>query len=385
MSRLAWVATLIVAVLAAGCTAGAHGPSIETPLPPPPREIDELSVPERRALLDRAEVFRPIDTKSLDLLKGPGGKDAVPVDARVTCAFAFPDEPLSGNTPKFECELEPDTVVKVKYGEDNGEVFAEVAASRLFWALGLLADRMDPVRLTCLNCPDDPHRASTTEWRLGRPGNVGTRVFELATIERKFDGEEIEVPKFEGWSWRELDAVADNNVGASRAHIDAFKLLAAFIQHVDSKPENQALVCADEAVVKDDEGNEGCSRPFLMIKDLGSSFAAASKITFPKMKLESWRGVEVWKDRDTCQANLTSSLVGTLAHPRISEGGRRFLAERLSLLSDKQLHDLFTAARVERRNETVSGRAVTAEDWVEAFKLKRDQIVSHKCPVDAYN
>lgn len=381
MSRLTtsvWVA--IAAATFAGCSAGAYGPSIDTPVKPAPREIDELSVPERHALLDRAQVFRPIETARLDLLAGPRGKGAFGFDARVTCEFDFPDEPLSGLTPKFDCAVEPDEVVKVKYGAENGEVFAEVAASRLFWALGFFADSMYPVRVTCLYCPKDPFKASTTEWRLGRPGNVGTRVYEEATIERKFDGKKIEVPKFEGWSWRELDSVADNSVGAPRAHIDALKLLAAFIQHVDSKPENQALLCADDAVKEDGKGNETCGRPVLVVKDLGSSFAAASRIRFPKMKLESWEGAPVWKDAKACQANLTSSIVGTLAHPLISEAGRAFLAERLSLLSDKQLHDLFTAARVERhKGDRVDGRQATAGDWVRVFKAKRDQIVNHRC------
>ena len=377
MSRLTLVVSLALISVAAGCT-GRYGPSVNTPVKPAPREIDELSIAERRALLDRAQVFRAIDTSSLDLLRGPRGEGSFPFEAEVTCTFAYPEEPLSGATPKFECALEPKDVVKVKYGADNGEVYAEVAASRLFWALGFYADSMYPVKLTCLNCPSDPHRASTTDWRLGRPGKVGTLIVEPAIIERKFDGKSIEVPKFEGWSWHELEAIADNNVGATRAQVDALKLLAAFIQHVDSKPENQGLVCAAE-VKEDREGNETCSRPVLMVKDLGSSFAAASKLTFPKMKLESWRNVDVWKDERACQANLTSSIVGTLAHPRISEEGRRFLAQRLSLLSDKQLHDLFTAARVERRKDTVKGRQVTAADWVAAFKAKRDQIVKHRC------
>jgi hypothetical protein len=221
---------------------------------------------------------------------------------------------------------------------------------------------------------------SAAEWSLGKPGNVGTKVFDPAAIERKFDGEPIEVPKFKGWSWRELDDISYNDVGAPRAHLDALKLLAAFIQHVDSKPENQALVCPDDAMGRDRQGNATCSAPLLMIKDLGSSFAAAGKLSFPKMKLESWRGVEVWKDQAACQAKLTSSIVGTLAHPRISEAGRKFLADRLSLLSDKQLHDLFTAARVERRKDTVQGRQVTADDWVRVFKEKRDAIVNHRCP-----
>jgi hypothetical protein len=362
-----------------GCARGLYGPSVDTPAKPAPRKIDELSVSERRSMLDRAEAWRSIDTGQLDLLAGPRTENALPFDAPVSCMFAYPDKALSGATPKFECEIAPKDVVKVKYGLDNGEVFAEVAASRLFWALGFLADRMYPVKVTCLNCPPDPHKASTVDWGLGRPSNLATRVFDPAAIERPFDGKEIEVPKFKGWSWRELDEVTDNEAGASRAHVDALKLLAAFIQHVDSKAENQAIVCADADIGRDREGNATCTRPRLMVKDLGSSFAAASKVRFAKMNLASWRSVEVWKDRRRCRAELTSSIVGTLAHPEISEPGRRFLAERLSLLSDKQIRDLFSAARVERRKEKIDGRLVTVDDWVEVFKSKRDQIVSHRC------
>jgi hypothetical protein len=306
--------------------------------------------------------------------------DGFKVDATVSCAFAYPDEPLSGATPKFDCELAPKDVVKVKYGLKNGEVFAEVAASRLFWALGFLADRMYPVKVICLNCPPDPYRASTVDWSLGRPSNLATRLFDPAAIERQFDGEEIEVPKFKGWSWQELDAVADNEDGASRAHVDGLKLLAAFIQHVDSKPENQAIVCADADLGRDREGNATCANPRLMVKDLGSSFAAASKVWFTKMNLASWRSVDIWRDERACRAELTSSIVGTLSHPRISEPGRKFLADRLSLLSDEQIRDLFTAARVERREDRIDGHAVTVDDWVEVFKDKRDQIVNHRCP-----
>jgi hypothetical protein len=372
----------LAAVLSAwSCSAGTFNSSLNTANQRTPREIDELTTSERRALLDRAEVYRPIDTASLNLLAGPPGKGGFRFDEEIACQFDWPKEPLSGLTPKFDCAIGPKDVVKVKYGDDNGEVFAEVAATRLFWALGFFADRMYPVRVTCLGCPKDPFKASTTEWRLGRPGNVGTRVYNAATIERKFDGKKIEARNAKGWSWRELDSVAANAAGASRAEVDALKLLAAFIQHVDSKPENQALVCADGAVTKDAAGNETCTRPLLVVKDLGSSFAAAGRFTFPKMKLESWASVPIWRDGATCQAHLVSSLVGTLAHPRISEEGRRFLAERLSLLSDEQLHDLFTAARVERHvGDRVDGRQVTAADWVRVFKDKRDQIVTHRCP-----
>jgi len=373
------VRPLLVIAISSGCARGLHGPSLDTPTSPAPRQIDELSIAERRAILDRAQVWRPTSTRSLNLLRGPAGAGALAYNAPVICTYSHPKEPLTGDTPKFECDLKPKDRVKVKYGEDNGEVYAEVAATRLFWALGFPVDRMYPVTVTCVNCPADPHRASAIDWRPAAPDQAATRQIEPATIERKFDSKAVEVPGYKGWSWRELEDVADNKVGAPRAHIDALKLLAAFIQHVDSKPDNQALVCPENAIGKDRRGNATCSRPLLVVKDVGSSFADAKKLSFPKMKLESWKEVRIWKDEKTCQADLTSSLVGTLEHPKISEGGRKFLADRLNLLSDKQLNDLFTVSRVERRSESMDGRPVKVADWVRVFKDKRAQIVNHRC------
>jgi hypothetical protein len=205
-------------------------------------------------------------------------------------------------------------------------------------------------------------------------------VYNPATIERQFEGDEIEVRGYSGWSWRELERIADNRLGAARAHVDALKLLAVFVQHVDSKPGQQAIICPPGAMVRDRQGDASCRQPLLQVKDLGSTFGAAKKINYDKMKLQSWRSTPIWKDPARCQGDLTKSLIGTLEHPVISEEGRRFLAGRLSLLTDAQLRDLFTAARVERRGETINGRPVTVDDWVSAFKEKRQQVVTHLCP-----
>jgi len=378
-SRVIPAALILMAAM--GCATGAHGPSIDTPVSAAPRALNRLTVEERRALLARARVWQPINTARVNLLTGPRAPDAIGFGAAVTCDYEYPDEPLSGLTPKFDCKLGAKDVVKVKYGEDNGEVFAEVAASRLFWALGFFADRMYPVRVTCRNCPPDPFKESTSDWHLGKSGNVAKRVFEPAIIERNVDGKKVEVPGYEGWGWPELDRIADDRQGASRAQIDALKLLAVFVQHVDSKPEQQALLCADGATGRDSQGNATCATPMLVVKDLGATFGAANKISYQKMKLESWRSVSIWKDAKTCQGDLTRSFVGTLEHPHISEAGRKFLADRLLLLTDRQLRDLFTAARVDQRKDNLNGRQVTVADWVTVFKEKRAQIVQHRCPV----
>ena len=80
---LAWMS--LVLMVASGCARGLYGPSLNTQIAASPRPIDKLSVAERRAMLDRAEVWRPIDTATLDLLAGPDrqGRVCVRRDDRV--------------------------------------------------------------------------------------------------------------------------------------------------------------------------------------------------------------------------------------------------------------------------------------------------------------
>jgi hypothetical protein len=388
MRRSTVVLLLLSAVASAeGCARGAMGPSASSRIDPAPRSIDRLSAAERRSILARAQVWRPIDTARLNLISGPAAADGFPFDALAACDYHFPDKPLSGVTPKFECALRPGgkDVVKVKYGETNGEVYAEVASSRLFWALGFVVDRMYPVKVLCRNCPPDPFKESKEEWHLGKSAKGATRRYETAVIERDVDGEKVEVPSYEGWAWPELEFVDEESGGAPPAHIDALKLLAVFVQHVDNKPEQQAIVCTDARERRDRTGNATCAAPILVVKDLGSTFGGAKLFNYDKMKLDSWREVPIWRNPATCEGDLSRSLIGNLEHPTISEAGRRFLATRLLLLGDRQLHDLFTAARVERRGDTTRDadghrRPVTVADWVDAFKVKRGQIVNHRCP-----
>src|SRR5262249_46647616 len=97
---------------------------------------------------------------------------------------------------------------------------------------------------------------------------------ELSSIHRKFDGKDIETRDIAGWAWPELDLVDPTLGGAPRAQRDALKLLAVFIQHTDSKPEQQRLVC----VGKPEKGDEDdpCPQPVMMVHDLGQTFGHAN-------------------------------------------------------------------------------------------------------------
>ena len=58
--------------------------------------------------------------------------------------------------------------------------------------------------------------------------------------------------------------MSSNAGGAPRAQLDAFKLLAVFIQHTDSKAEQQSIICLNP---QPSSSPDLCDRPFLMISD----------------------------------------------------------------------------------------------------------------------
>ena len=357
---------------AAGCASGRNGPPPDTKAPEGPHTLKKLSVAERQQVMERAQVWRPMNTSSLDLIEGPVLPASQRIPEQVACTFVFPDKPLGGMTPKFKCDLGKGDEVKVKYGEKNGEVYAEVAATRLFWALGFGADRMYPVQVTCRNCPIEP-------WYWATEKRVPEKTFEIAAIERRLPGKRIQTKEDEGWKWPELDTVDEKAGGAPRAHRDALKLLMVMIQNSDTKPSNQRMLCLPEAVKADGAGNETCARPLLYVQDLGYAFGEATLLSTKKNDLQAWSEEPIWKDPAQCVGNIKKSLPGTFKDPVISEAGRKFLDDLLARLSDKQITDMFTAARVDRFHRHAE-RNPPISEWVRVFKKKRDEIATARCP-----
>ena len=325
-------------------------------------------------MLRRAQVWSKTDIASVDIRRGPQARGAFPPGDTVTCDYV--DRKLGGRTPKFSCVISADDEVKVKYGLDNGEVYGEVAGTRLLWALGFGADRMYPVRVVCHGCPSNITGSGVTR-------TVRELILEPAVIERKAPGHEIATREGEGWAWKELDLVDEAAGGAPLAHRDALKLLAVIMQHADTKPDQQRLVCLDE--LQPGRGGEACARPFMLINDLGVTFGRSdifNRDTKGSVNFERWASASVWKDKDGCVGNLAKSLTGTLRDPVISEPGRQFLADLLAQLSDAQIHDLFDVSRVTFRPNPEGDKAApvaSIDQWADAFKKKRDEITSRRC------
>lgn len=323
----------------------------------------------RASVLRRAQLWTATDINAKDFANGPGGPGSFTPGETVRCKFL--DKKLSGNSPKFACQIGSDDDVKVKFGGTNGEVYAELLATRLLWALGFGADRMYGVNVICDGCP-------ATFAGITRPN--GEIRFSPALIERKMDGEEWDGEGGSGWSWRELDRVQPEAGGAPLEHRDALKLLAVMLQHTDNKPQQQRILCRGSS-----KGDTECEKPYLMLSDLGLTFGRASRTNANEpsgANLTAWQETPVWRDGPGCVGNLPKSLTGTLNNPAIGEAGRAFLAGLLTQLSDQQLHDLFKSAAVTHRLRE-PGRArsgfPSVDEWVKAFKDKRQQIVDRRC------
>ena len=362
----------------------------------------EFTAADRLNAIRRAQVWTATDVAAFDFKVG-GGEFAP--WSTVACDHAV--KKYRGKTPKFGCALAPDEVVKVKYGAENTEVYAGVAATRLLRALGFGADELYPVHVDCRGCPADLK---------GTAAGPGVSHFEVAAIERKLKGKDVVVNRQEGWKWAELDLVDPAAGGAPLAQRDALKLLAVFLQHTDNKSEQQRLLCLPVAgaapaptpaadtkpvtapstapvTTSTSTSTSGqapaaasCEMPFMMIHDIGNTFGKANRLNRASVSgghLENWSKTPVWKDAGQCVGDLSKSFTGNLSNPRISEEGRKFLADLLVQLSDAQLTDLFTVAHFAEGPARMRASGTPADTialWVKAFNQKREAIVQAKCP-----
>ncbi len=316
---------------------------------------------QRLEAIRHARVWAPTDVGKMDITAGPPGPQAFRPGETVTCDFV-PRSHGAGHTQKFACRMRGGRELKVRYWVANGEVYGHVAASRLLWALGFPAYPMYPVKVICHGCDGDPFRQKAAIAG-GKPV-----VFDPATIEEKVPGTTVETKADEGWAWSELDKVDEAAGGAPRRERDALRLLAVLIQHSSNKPINQRILCLDAPA---------CTRTEMIVLDAGNTFGRANVLNnhdISAVNLKEWSGMAIWKGAHGCEGNLPWSLSGSLSNPSISEDGRVFLSELLARLTDAQLHDLFTVARFTTRYPSA-----TVDQWVAAFKRKREEIAVRHC------
>ena len=339
-------------------------------------ELPTFSEEEAQALFKKAQVWAPTDIPRMNVLRGPK-KGSVEPGSVLECTYT--------ETPrvhmKFNCMLPGEDKVGVRVGD--GEIYGGVLASHLLWAIGFGSDVSYGIKeMRCTDCPAQPTKS--------HDNIVPLMVFENVAIERHFPGKRIVTDvNLEGaWSFKDLDKVDPAQGGATKDQTDALQLLMAFIQHWDSKALNQRFVCLKDGIVADENGKASCTKPFLIVNDVGSTFGKGGLMVHflggmrpmqalraSKVDLKDWKSRKIFKDAKRCETDMTPYTGGTLKSPVISEGGRKFLSGLLNQLTHDQIRDLFISARI----ETNTPKA-TVDEWVDAFEDKVKQINDAHCP-----
>jgi hypothetical protein len=306
---------------------------------------------------------------------------APPVDADgvakpIQCRANKKESKGAGTTPKFYCSV-PGVVdekgdpirykVKPQFKgaekeKRNGEIYGEFLSSRFSKALGFFADDEWVADITCPDC----EKSLTAKFQGAKFSSfqpaAGIELSLGKGIDADCDGKDA------GALAGSLERLLRG--GAPRAEIDAFKLWLAFIDHGDTKTDNQKYACLDAEKIGD--GGLTCDQPVYYVSDMGSTFGYASS-SEKKARLSEW----VKKDPIKVSGGRCVTTAKSVGDSKISEAGRQLLATGLQRLLDAEktnglITRVFRASRNQERDES-------PEAWATEFKRKARTIIDAHC------
>jgi len=270
------------------------------------------------------------------------------------------------------------------------DMYSEVAATRLLWALHYPADRMYRVRsVHCHRCRRDPF----TERHAAAEGTYTT--FEEAAIELQYKAGRVE--RYQtwvegGWSWGEeihrlrYGPGPDEFTAEQKMHLDGLVVLMNLVRQVSKPPQQNRLLCLRGNIQQLAGPFKFCPDTVLLVHDLGSAFGKREPDS-----LETWRRERVWANPETCETVLPLETHDEFKVRRYTLGkaGHEFILGLLDQLTDDHLRALFESAGFEayditlvRPGETPSPREAKAviDAWIAAFRDKVAQLRSVECP-----
>ena len=309
------------------------------------------------------------------------GAPAIDLNGRARAVNCVANKKLvegTGTTPKFYCSV-PGVVAEggeaIRYkvkphfkgqspDKRNGEVYGEFLSSRFSQALGFFADDEWVADVTCPDCDKS----------LNKPfQGVPFSPFQPAAG--------IELPLGNGidvnCDHKDSGALAGSlakllQSGSPRAEIDAFKLWLAFIDHGDTKADNQKFSCLDSK--KNPDGSRICKpgQAVYYVSDMGSTFGYSSS-SESKARLKTWQG----KNPIKVSGGRCTTTAKSVGDASISEGGRALLAKGLQRLLDAEKADgLITRVfRASRNDERDQG----PDAWTVEFERKAKTIIDARC------
>jgi hypothetical protein len=308
---------------------------------------------------------------------------ALEVDANglvkaITCTANKDPSPGAGTTPKFHCSIqgvvdEDGDLIRYKVKphfkgqareKRNGEIYGEFLSSRFSKALGFFADDEWVADVTCRDC----EKSLTSSFQ----GASWTPFQPAAGIELPL-GKGIDV------NCNDKDAAGIAGTlqkllqsGAPRAEIDAFKLWLAFIDHGDTKTDNQKFSCLKWTKNADNTLTCEPGQAVFYVSDMGSTWGYSSS-SEKKATLKGWSG----KDPIKVSGGRCTTTAKSVGDANIGEAGRQLLANGLQRLLDAERSDglitkVFRASRNQERDQS-------PEAWAAEFVRKARTIIDARC------
>ena len=341
---------------------------------------------ERQRAEQTAKVYRTPDpgydpALGYNPVTGPRA-GAPPVDDNgrakaINCVAVKDQSRGTGTTPKFYCTVQGVTDgdgnpirYKVKphfKGQSpdkrNGEVYGEFLSSRFSKALGFFADDEWVADVNCPDCEQSLTRKfQGANWTPFQPA-AGIELPLAKGIDENCNGKDF------GALAGSLHKLSQN--GAPRAEIDAFKLWLAFIDHGDTKTDNQKFACLKSKK----EGDSRVCEPgeaVYYVSDMGSTFGYA-KASESKARLHNWKK----KDPIKVSGGHCHTTAKSVGDTSISEDGRKLLADGLQRLLDAEKQNgtitrVFEASRNAERDRP-------AAEWTAEFERKARMIIDTRC------
>src|SRR5215213_3127395 len=342
---------------------------------------------ERARAEQTARVYRTPDPGYDPVLgynpeKGPR-RGALPINDNgmakpISCVANKDEKPGAGTTPKFHCSIPGVTddngdLIRYKVkphfkgqslDKRNGEIYGEFLSSRFSKALGFFAD---DEWVADVNCPDCQKSL--------------TKSFQGASFSPFQPAAGVELPLGRGidvnCNNKDSGALPDTltnllHNSAARAEIDAFKLWLAFIDHGDTKTDNHKFACLNSK--KNGNNTRTCvpGEAIFYVADMGSTFGFSSS-SEKKARLDGWRS----KNPLEVKGGACTTTAKSVGDPRISEGGRKLLADNLQRLLDaeqqnKMITGVFAASRNAERDRPPA-------EWAAEFVRKARMIIDARC------
>jgi hypothetical protein len=277
--------------------------------------------------------------------------------------------------------------IKVKYlrpahpNHDTrfNEVFTEVAATRIMWALGFPADHDYPVATaSCVGCDADPFADNQKDNRALL--HDAPAVFKVATIERQLSWDDIDPENDETWSWQDAATFYGNGqfTRQQKVEYDAYRLALGLFTYHNAIDIQNRLACAQWKPGAEDP--KICTQPMILVQDLGSTFGKNSFLgANPRGSFNDWKGQTVFSKPEACE--LRSTLDGPKQPLKEAQD---LLITRLAALDRARVRAIFQVARFDimdqkqvkrlRDSGAADVSAAALDEWTDVFMSHIDEI-----------